>query len=145
MPLKKRSAPTANDSLISQCWLDDALEDGSSLLSGSMPLQKRAAPTATVSLDCLDDGASSSGDKQTMHSYRRRRVSSGSFSCQQESVPRDKQNNDPKYSPIVALVDEMICVKKDHDRAETRELCSKLSEIIQEMQDYDGSVPIRVR
>ncbi len=144
MPLKKRSAPTAKDSLISRCWLEDALEDGSSLLSDKMSLQKRAAPAATVSFDSvcrhedgLADGAS--GDKPTVHSFRRRRVSSGSFSCL-ERVLRDKQDNDSERLPIVALVDEMICVKKDHDKAETKELCSKISAIIQEMQGDDDDV-----
>ena len=144
MPLKKRSAPTANLSLISQWWLEDAIEDGSSLLSGNMPLE--AAPTATINFDSMcrhEDGLAdgASGDKPTVHSSCRRRVGSGSgsFTCQ-ERLLRVKQDNDPMYLPIVALVDEMICVKKDHDRAETKGLCSKLSAIIQNMKD-DTDVP----
>ena len=145
MPLKKRSAPTATDCIISTCWLEEAIEDGSSLLSGNMPLEKRAALTATSSSDSkhrLEGGLAlgSSDDKPTMHSSRRRRVSiSGSFSCQERVLP-DKQDNDPTHLLIVALVDEMICVKKDHEKAETKELCSKLSEVIQEMQGDDESV-----
>ncbi len=114
---EKKTAPTAAASVDSTCWLDDGIDDSASL-------------------------SSSSSDESTMHSSCRRRLSSGKFSSQ-ERVLRDKQNIDPKHLPIDidALVDHMVCAKKDHDRAETRELCSKLSAIIQEMQgDHDGSV-----
>ncbi len=117
---KKRTAPTAAASVDSTCWLDDRIDDSASLSSSS-----------------------SSSDESTMHSCCRSKLDSGKFSCQ-ERVLRDKQNIDPKHLPIDdidALVDHMICAKKDHDRAETRELCFKLSAIIQEMQgDDDGSV-----
>jgi len=135
MSLKKRTAPTATATPSSSQHF--------------MP-KKRTDPTATASINSacrleggLDDGASlssSSGDKPTMQSSCRRRLGSGRFSSQ-EIVVRDKQNNDPKYLPIDALVDEMICVRKDYDRAETKELLSKLSVIIQEMQGGDEIVP----
>lgn len=137
------------------------------IIPNIMPSKKRAAPTATASSsqhvtpkksasfdstcqvqDGLDDGASlsslsssSSEEEPTMHSSCRRRLGSGKYSSQ-ERVLRDKQNIDPKHIPIDALVDHMICFREDNERAETRELCSKLSAIIQEMQgDNDGDVP----
>lgn len=113
---KKRAAPVTNASLESMCRLEDGLDDDASLSSLS----------------------SSSSEDTTMHFSCRRRLDSGKY-LSQERVLRDKQNIDPKYLPIDALVDHMICFREDNERAETRELCSKLSAIIQEMQgDYEG-------
>jgi len=103
--------------------------------------KKRTASTA--SLDSPDDNnaaAAASGKPVHSSSSCRRRLCKRS--SPQERVLRDKKN-DPKYLPIDALVDRMVGVRKDQDRAETKELCSKLLEIIQEMKrdDDDDALP----
>ena len=110
---KKRTASTA--SLDSPCWL---LEDG--------PDDDNAAAAAAA--------AEASGKPVHSSSSCRRRL--GKRSSPQERVLRDKKN-DPKYLPIDALVDRMVGVRKDQDRAETKELCSKLLEIIQEIERHE--------
>ncbi|KAK1740036.1 hypothetical protein QTG54_008986 [Skeletonema marinoi] len=115
---KKRTASTA--SLDSPCWL---LEDG--------PDDDNAAAAAAAE-------ASGKPVRSSPSSCRRRLFKRSS---PQERVLRDKKN-DPKYLPIDALVDRMVGVRKDQDRAETKELCSKLLEIIQEMKrDDDDALP----
>eukprot|EP00984_Skeletonema_dohrnii_P016316 scaffold7210_cov101-Skeletonema_dohrnii-CCMP3373.AAC.3 len=93
-----------------------------------MSSKKRTASTASLDSPCwlLEDGPDDDNAGGRI----------GKRSSPQERVLRDKKN-DPKYLPIDALVDRMVGVRKDQDRAETKELCSKLLEIIQEMKRHD--------
>ena len=81
--------------------------------------------------DGLDDdtsSSSSSSNKPVCSSHQHRL---GGFTSQDNVL-------DPKYLPIDididTLVDKMVCVREDRDKAETKLLCSKLFEIIQDMQ-----------
>eukprot|EP00986_Skeletonema_menzelii_P021181 scaffold33497_cov166-Skeletonema_menzelii.AAC.1 len=117
MSSKKRTSSTTTASLDLQCWcgLEDGLDDGASL-------------------------SSSSSNKSVCSSHRHRL---GRFASQ-DRVTRTRVL-DPKYLPtdtdIDTLVNKMVCAREDHDRAETKQLCSKLFEIIQEMKRDDEVVP----
>ena len=90
--------------------------------------------------DGLDDDASSSSpsssNKPVCSSHRHRL---GRFTSQDRVL-------DPKHLPIDidTLVDKMVCVREDRDKAETKQLCSKLFEIIQDMQRDEEVVPRNV-
>ena len=78
--------------------------------------------------DGLDDDASSSPSSSN----------TSVCSSHKHRLGRLAQNNvlDPKHLPIDidTLVEKMVCVREDRDKAETKLLCSKLFEIIQDMQ-----------
>jgi len=106
--------------------------------------KKRTASTASLDSPDDDNAAAAEASGKPVHSSSSCRRRLGKRSSPQERVLRDKKN-DPKYLPIDALVDRMVGVRKDQDRAETKELCSKLLEIIQEMkrdeEDDDDALP----
>jgi hypothetical protein len=93
-----------------------------------MATKKRAAATAGLDARWLEDGSddtSSSVDSKPFCSCRR----GGSGSHLKEF----ERKNDHTYLRIDALVDRMVGVKKDQDRAEMKELYSKLLSIIEEI------------
>lgn len=79
--------------------------------------------------DGLDDDASSSPSSSNKPVCSSRQHRLGRFTSQDNVL-------DPKYLPIDidTLVEKMVCVREDRDKAETKLLCSKLFEIIQDMQ-----------
>jgi len=101
-----------------------------------MATKKRTTADAGLDARGLEDGTddidtSSVDDNFKPYSPCRR----GSSSHLREF----ERKNDHTYLHIDALVDRMVGVKKDHDRAEKKELHSKLLSIIEEMA---SDVPI---
>jgi hypothetical protein len=97
-----------------------------------MATKKRT--TASTGLDArwLEDGSddtTSSVENKPYSPCRRRSSGSREF----------ERKNDHTYLHIDSLVDRMVGVKKDQDRAEKKELYSKLLSIIEEMTTSGSS------